>query len=510
MSIATVYSRAILGVDAVEVIVETHLSSGLPAFAIVGLPETAVRESKERVRSAIINAGLEFPDRRITVNLAPADLPKTGGKYDLAIAVSILAASGQVDKARIENSEILGELALDGRLRKLDGIVPAIVRAKKSGRKLYLPAANRRDLAWADYAQGNCVGSLLELVDHLCNGRPLQGIEGCSASHTRRRRPLPAAGAIMGQGLAKRALQIAASGSHHMVMVGPPGSGKTLLANCLVALLPDLEQWQALELAGIKSVSDMPLDDGSFFQPPMRSPHHSATPVALLGGGRQARPGEISLANHGVLFLDELAEFKSSVLDSLREPLESGEIHISRANFRVCYPARFQLIAAMNPCPCGYANDAKQECNCTPQRIRQYLGRLSGPMLDRLDLLVEVPGLSSAELLNQRDGTPTDWHRTREQVRHCRERQLSRAGKLNGALTAAEIARYCCLGDTLKEQLSAAMDKLRLSARATHGILKVARTIADVEDRQAIEDKDLFEALSFRQRRLWGSATTRF
>ena len=508
MSFATVFSRALLGVEAIEVVVETHLSNGIPGFAIVGLPETAVRESKERVRSAILTAGLEFPERRITVNLAPADMPKTGGKYDLAIALSILAASGQLDGRRLQGFEILGELTLDGTLRKTEAVIPVILAARAAGRDLILPAANLSELSLIGYRRGRCAASLLEIIDHLRHDVPLQGCGSAPTIRQSSRKNQAADIVIRGQVLAKRALQIAASGSHHLLLVGPPGSGKTLLANSLAALLPALQEQQALELAGIKSVANLGLETSSWFDPPLRSPHHSTSAIALVGGGSRAKPGEISLANHGVLFLDELTEFRQGVLDSLREPLESGQIHVSRANYRVKYPARFQLVAAMNPCPCGYASAAHRECRCSPDQIRRYLGKLSGPLLDRLDLIIEMPGLSSRELLTQEDDA-TDWTGLQQRVMECRCRQLDRNGKLNAQLSVAELEHHCRLSKAVRRKMADAMDKLGLSARAGHGLLKVARTIADYEERGAIREQDLFEALSFRKIRLLESASCR-
>jgi magnesium chelatase family protein len=499
MSLATTFSRALLGIEAIEVRVETHLSNGLPGFAIVGLPETAVKESKERVRSAILNSGLEFPARRITVNLAPADIPKAGGRYDLAIALSILQASGQVSEASLAQRELLGELALDGSVRRVTGALPAMLAAQARQRRLVLPIANASELAMLETAQADCIGSLLELVEHFVQGRQLSALSALSSIP-----PSPEATPVLaelsqirGQAMAKRALQIAAAGGHNLLFIGPPGSGKTLLARSLIGLLPDLTEAEAVELAVINSVAAHPFSPPSWRQRPLRSPHHSASAVALVGGGHRVSPGEISLAHRGVLFLDELPEFKPGVLDALREPLESREITVSRASYRVCFPANFQLLAAMNPCPCGYAHDLQRTCRCSAERIRAYMGKLSGPLLDRLDLMIEVPALAPAELLEPRQDT-TDWSAVRTRVAACRERQLSRGGQLNCELGLQELGRCCPLTSGQRRLLAQTMERLRLSARSAHRVIKVARTIADYEGRPDLTSADLLEAISYR------------
>ncbi len=424
MQIASVPSRALFGIEAVEVNVEAHLSSGLPSFAIVGLPETAVKESKERVRSALINSGLSFPMERITVNLAPADLPKAGGRYDLAIAVAILIASQQLSArssgqlvALLKDCEMVGELALNGELRPVSGVVQAALAAQSVGRPLLVPAANRAELRIVGYPLARAVASLTDLLrfaTQLAEDQKTlfdenlthEAVKDTCTNQEATSQYRPKFAPVRGQARALRALEIAAAGGHNLLMLGPPGSGKTLLATTLSKLLPQMSREEILEVASIRSAAVGSLSQGraldlrsDCLERPLRAPHHSATMPALVGGGGDATPGEITLAHRGVLFLDELAEFKSSVLDALREPLEARVITLSRARYRVQFPANFQLVAAMNPCPCGYATDPQRECRCTPDRVRNYMGKVSGPLLDRFDLIIEVPALSHAELL---------------------------------------------------------------------------------------------------------------
>lgn len=497
MSLAIVHSRAQDGVAAPAVTVEVHLSGGLPGTAIVGLPETAVKEARDRVRVAILNAKLDYPARRVTVNLAPADLPKDGGRFDLPIALGIVAANGGLPRAALAGHEFVGELALSGELRPVQGVLPAVLQATRAGRRVIVPRGNGAEAALVAGADVRVADSLLDVCAHLAGRGELTAADVSAAPAAPAETESLDLADVRGQPAARRALEIAAAGFHNLLLCGVPGTGKTMLASRLPGILPPLEEHEALELAAIRSVAGHDNDVRAWKKRAFRHPHHSASAAALVGGGSIPRPGEISLAHHGVLFLDELPEFDRHVLEVLREPLESGRIAISRAARQVEFPARFQLVAAMNPCPCGYAGDPSARCRCTPDAIARYRSRLSGPLLDRIDLKLDVPRLPHTDLREANGGEASAL--VRQRVVAARARQLARAGRPNAWLANRELERDCVLQPRDQALLDRAVDRLGLSARAYHRILRVARTIADLADSDRIESPHVSEAVQYRR-----------
>ena len=494
MTLATMLSRSSQGLEAPLVRVEVDVGAGLPTFSVVGLLETAVKESKDRVRAALSNCGYDFPAGRVTVNLAPADLPKEGGRFDLAIAVGILVANGNLPAGPFDGTELYGELSLGGDLHGIRGVLPTALQAARAGHTLVLPRSNATEAALAREARIFSAIHLNEVCGH-ARGIKALPIEAPRALPVGSRR-VPDLADVRGQPGARRALEIAAAGEHSLLLIGPPGAGKSMLAQRLPGILPAMSEADALEAAAVRSLSTRGFRVDEWRLRPFRCPHHTASGTALVGGGGHPRPGEISLAHNGVLFLDELPEFDRHVLEVLREPLESGHIVISRAARQSEFPARFQLVAAMNPCPCGHFGDPQGRCRCAPERIESYRGRVSGPLLDRIDLHVEVSRVAAVEL----EGTPSAESSAvvAARVLAARERQLDRQGKVNARLDGADIAARCNTDPSALAILGRAMQQLALSARAYHRVLRVARTIADLAGRPAVQADHIAEAVTLR------------
>ncbi|MGV0005643.1 MAG: YifB family Mg chelatase-like AAA ATPase [Candidatus Porifericomitaceae bacterium WSBS_2022_MAG_OTU9] len=494
MKLAVCYSRARRGLNAPEVSIEAHVSSGISKFNIVGLPETSVRESRERVRSAILHNGFQFPWGRLTVNLAPADLPKSGSCFDLPIALSILAATGQIEGNTLGQYEFIGELALAGELRKVGAVLPAVLASRQNGRTIVLPTANAAEAALVPQARLLMASHLVEVCQHLAGTAKLQKPEVAVTAANAGSKDLAE---VHGQKVARRALEIAAAAGHNLLMIGVPGIGKTMLAERLPTILPPMTEDEALECAAIQSVSTSGFTPRMWKRRPFRSPHHSLSMPALIGGGRDPHPGEVSLAHHGVLFLDELPEFNRCSLEALREPLESGQVRISRVAAQAEFPAEFQLVAAMNPCPCGYLGDQAKQCKCVPDKVHKYRQRISGPLLDRLDMHIILTRPAVGEMLAV--GKEESSAAVRARVMVARGVQQQRAGKLNSQLQQAELEQFAPIDRQARETIAICIKRLALSARGVLRLRRLARTVADLDQSQAIQPQHIAEASSYRQ-----------